>query len=158
MSLSREDRFWSKVEKSDGCWEWQGCTVRGYGQFGIGRKMIQAHRVSYEMAHGPIPRTMLVCHVCDNRACVRPDHLFLGSYKDNYEDARAKGRNTRGEMVGASKLTEAQVAEIKSLLEQGHTKTAIGERFGVTRTAIYWIAVGRNWDRAVERGDTEEAA
>lgn len=151
------ERFWSKVARGQGpddCWEWTACVVRGYGQFhaGNGRGMVMAHRFSYEMSSGPIPTGLLVCHHCDNRICVRPSHLFLGTHKDNYEDARRKDRHSAGERNGFSKLTERDVDEIHRLLGLGLAKAEIGRRFGVTGTAIYWIEKGRNWDRAVARG------
>lgn len=157
IMLSRvppHERFWQKVRKSDGCWEWTGAVVRTYGYFhvGPGRRSARAHRFSYELAYGPIPEGMLVCHRCDNRACVRPDHLFLGTAKDNYEDARSKSRHSAGERNGVAKLTQSDVDAIRRLLDSGLTKAEIGQRFGVSRTAVFWIAKGRNWDRAVERG------
>ena len=102
MSAANEERFWSKVDKSGDCWVWTAAVVGsrnpkfdhvgGYGVFGIGRKVYRAHRVSWEMAHGPIPDGMLVCHSCDNRGCVRPSHLFLGDQADNVRDMDSKGR------------------------------------------------------------------
>lgn len=91
-----EDRFWAKVNKADECWEWTGSRVwNGYGQFRNG-KVVYAHRYAYELWFGPIPDGLLVCHVCDNRSCVRPEHLFLGDYQDNAQDASKKGRTRNG--------------------------------------------------------------
>lgn len=89
-----EERFWSHVDKSDsGCWQWREL-VRGlkYGRFRVGNTIWRAHRFSYQLAFGPIPNGLFVCHRCDNARCVRPDHLFLGTHTDNMRDAQAKGR------------------------------------------------------------------
>lgn len=90
------DRFWAKVRKSDGCWEWTASRgIRGYGQFRLPRtrQMSGAHRVAYELSVGPIPEGMFVCHHCDNPSCVRPDHLFVGTNSQNILDAVRKGRH-----------------------------------------------------------------
>lgn len=92
------ERFWERVQKDDGCWEWTGATsAAGYGVFGKNTKLWFAHRFSYELSNGPIPDGMFVCHQCDNPRCVRPDHLFLGSHKDNMKDMCLKGRQSKGE-------------------------------------------------------------
>lgn len=97
-----ETRFWAKVSKSDDCWIWIGSRTRNnkgelsYGSFRVGGKRAlantTAHRVSWMLANGPIPDNHDICHTCDNPACVRPDHLFLGSRKRNVEDMHEKGR------------------------------------------------------------------
>jgi hypothetical protein len=98
-----ETRFWAKVVKSDGCWLWTGCrSVKagtgqlGYGQIRVGGmqslRATTAHRVSWMLAHGPVPEGCDICHRCDNPACVRPDHLFLGSRQDNVKDMHGKKR------------------------------------------------------------------
>jgi hypothetical protein len=91
-------RFWAKVAKSDGCWEWQAVrSSQGYGAFRPTpeSKQRSAHCYSWELAFGPIPDGLWVLHRCDNRVCVRPEHLFVGSASDNAQDAIAKGRRRR---------------------------------------------------------------
>lgn len=101
------DRFWAKVRKSDGCWEWKAALNRaGYGMIGLGGRgdgIERAHRVSWEIHFGTPPGAMFVCHRCDNRRCVRPDHLFLGTNDDNVADMLAKGRgSTPPKMTGVT--------------------------------------------------------
>jgi hypothetical protein len=92
---SFEDRFWARVEKTEGCWIWTGSLFSGsqYGQVKQNGKTKQVHRVSWELHFGPIPESMCVCHKCDNPPCVRPDHFFLGTNYDNTMDSVIKGRN-----------------------------------------------------------------
>lgn len=89
-------RFWNKVaiKSSSECWIWQGAKFRdqGYGRIIINYKDVRAHRVSWELVNGPIPSGLLICHHCDNRLCVNPKHLFLGTHKDNNQDCVNKGR------------------------------------------------------------------
>jgi hypothetical protein len=91
------DRFWAFVAQGDGCWEWTGyIRPDGYGQFGVDRSIHErAHRMAYQLTAGPIPKGIDVCHRCDNPACVRPDHLFLGTRSDNMRDMVAKGRGRK---------------------------------------------------------------
>jgi len=109
---SNNDRFWSKVIKTDGCWIFQGANISsGYGGFYMKRvapeksKSTSAHRVSWELTFGPIPDGLWVLHKCDNRRCVRPDHLFLGDRLANILDCAAKGRICT---IGKSRLTHCK--------------------------------------------------
>jgi hypothetical protein len=150
----------SMVEKSDGCWTWTGQRgPSGYGKFAYrsaGRRThARAHRVMWELENGPIPDSLFVCHHCDNPACVRPDHLFIGTPKDNTQDALMKGRLRTGPMPIESvrrgvdtnnvKLTEEKVLEIRSLASTGLSQSTIANRFGVKQAQVSAIVTGRSW-------------
>ncbi len=108
-----EERFWAKVRKSDGCWEWTGAANRqGYGRIALGRASgpRRAHRIAWELTHGPVPDGLWVLHHCDNPPCVRPDHLWLGTRADNARDCRLKGRMNTAPARAARALKRAQTA------------------------------------------------
>lgn len=144
-----ETRFWQRVLKSDGCWEWQGgVAVHGYGRIHSNGSQIRVHRYSYELNVGPIPDGLYVLHRCDNRRCVRPDHLFLGTHLDNLADMYAKGRQRyrplRGEDHNQAKLNEGAVLDIRRRYE-GETNQSLAEEFGVSIDMIWRIGVRKNW-------------
>ena len=138
-------RFWDKVDKSGDCWEWTACKDRGgYGKLGRNGKTVKAHRLSWELANGPIPEGMHVCHKCDNPACCNPAHLFLGTPADNARDMKNKGRAAKGERNGQAKLDEDKVQVIK-LLKGRMTQEAIGGLFGVKQNQVSRIHSGKRW-------------
>lgn len=145
------DRFWEKVQVTDGCWEWQAARTYGYGRIGAGGDKgpaLLAHRVSWELHFGPIPAEMNVLHACDNPPCVNPGHLFLGSHADNVADKVRKGRGADRERHGMARLTSAQVREIRSAAGDGQLLRVIAERYGLTESAVSMIARGLRWRAA----------
>ena len=151
-------RFWAKVVKGPGCWGWTGSVQsRGYAVISVSEERGDnrpAHRLSWELHYGSIPDGVFVLHHCDNRTCTRPDHLFLGTAKDNTADMFAKGRQGDtglvGERNGRAKLTEDDVRTIRrEYVKDGVTPRRLATRFGVTPTTIHWTAQGRNWSHVV---------
>lgn len=156
-------RFWSFVDKGGPvpphrpelgpCWTWLGAPRSvGYGGFhpgGAGRTML-AHRYSWRLVHGDPPIALYVLHACDNRKCVRVDHLFLGTAKDNTRDMLAKGRGSngeapRGEANPAATLTDAQAAAIIGALELGTRGRQLATCFGVTDSIVSRIKLRQTW-------------
>jgi hypothetical protein len=157
-SESIVDRFWSKVDKTPGCWLWTGSGIgwkdeRRYGGLGASvngkRTVLYAHRLSWEIANGrTIPEGQQVCHTCDVPRCVRPDHLFLGDRYANMQDAARKGR-LHVARPGKQKIPKEQLPVVDELLAAGHTFQAIADRFNVSKTWVSRYANGnlRQYDR-----------
>lgn len=151
-------RFWAKVERGeeDDCWEWVGSkSGPGYGTMGIpkdetGYRTGLAHRLSFMLAHGleAIEDGMFVCHHCDNPSCVNPKHLFLGTNGDNVRDLVSKGRHRprRGETNPQAKLTGDQVRQIRSLFEEGVSKSELSRTFNVSHMHIRNILDRKKWN------------
>ena len=137
-----------------GCWEWTG-TLKfdGYGLMRHPVKYVGAHRISYEIFRGPIPDGMQVLHRCDNRKCINPGHLFLGTNADNVADKVKKGRQRRhrGESNPNSKLSIDDVSLIRSSSETG---IELARKYGVTRTCISDIRTGKTWGDACQQPST----
>jgi hypothetical protein len=121
-----------------GCWEWRGQRVhRGYGKVSIGEnRQTYAHRAAWSLANGPIPRGMLIRHTCDNPPCVNPDHLLLGTHRDNMRDMVERERNQRGERHAFAVLTDAQVAEIRTAVASGRLQKDVAEEYGINRAYV----------------------
>jgi hypothetical protein len=144
-------RFWKKVVcliGKDGCWEWTGSIqTAGYGTIRVGGRTLQAHRVSFEMHNGrALAASDLVCHRCDNRKCVNPDHLWIGSVGMNNADRHAKGRSRGARFPGASnpmsKLTENDIREIRSC-SSNLSDTA--RRYGIAFGTVSDIRLRKTW-------------
>lgn len=128
------------------CLEYQGGRSNGYGW----HHQQYAHRIAYEHAYGEIPKGMYVCHKCDNRSCVNPRHLFLGTHADNMKDAAIKGRIRPPLHIGEShhkaKLSENDVRQIRKDYATGNfTQKAIAEKYGVTKAMIGYIVRHKSW-------------
>lgn len=175
------ERFWRKVDKSDECWNWMGARdSSGYGNFNVDGTSSKAHRFAYELVNGEIPDGLFVCHHCDNPSCVCPDHLFVGTPKDNVDDMWMKGRGKtgmdthpelyhssgelhwtkkqpnrirRGESASNVKLTEEDVCEIRRrFFTEGMLQDELATEYGVTRQTIGDIARNKRW-RHLNQGD-----
>ncbi|MGI9345527.1 MAG: HNH endonuclease [Gammaproteobacteria bacterium] len=133
-------------EPNSGCWLWLGAVNdSGYGSMWNDKKAIGAHRLMWIALHGPIPFTIFVCHRCDVRSCINPEHLFLGTNQDNIQDMLIKNRSSFGERSGKAILTESEVIEIWDLFKSGKGQVSIAKRYGVSPGAIANITAGRNW-------------
>lgn len=165
--MDRATRFWSKVDRSGDCWLWLGYVLEdGYGQFGRAGER-RAHRVAFELTHGPIPDGAQVLHRCDVPLCMRPVHLYLGDHDANMRDRDERGRTARGSRSSLSwlgrraapgedhhgaKLTAEQVTEIRALYvpNPGRRPAAISQRvlarrYGVSQQQISVIVTEKGW-------------
>lgn len=145
------ERFLTHINIRDNeCWEWKGdLDTKGYGNFCYykdnKRTRVRAHRASWEFAHGKIENNYFVCHKCDNRRCVNPEHLFLGTQKDNIADCLNKKRFIIGEKCKSSKLKESQVKDIFKFKMEGKTAKELVSIFLVSQTQIYRILNKKRW-------------
>ena len=146
QSGSLRDRFFARfVKLENGCWQWSAHSDKdGYGVLPGDRQNTRAHRLSYEIHNGQIPDGLIVCHHCDNPGCVNPDHLFVGTTKDNAQDALKKRRHYVGEKNGRSKLTEENVKEI---LESYLNGQQLANKFDVTRHTVNNVRRGKTWQK-----------
>src|SRR5689334_20332193 len=143
------DRFWSKVDKRgpDECWLWKAsCQPSGYGQINVAHNIQTAHRLSWEIANGPIPNGMCVLHRCDVRSCVNPQHLFLGTHADNVVDKVSKDRHQYGERSPLAKLTEADVIAIRNAPRYPGFGIDLARRYGISPQNVCNIRHQRGWN------------
>lgn len=173
QNATLSERFWSyvKIASGDSCWLWTGSAdSKGYGRLCFNYRTRKAHRIAWELAHGPIPQALFVCHHCDTPACVRPSHLFLGTHAQNMADMVAKARGTNGdrhwtrrypervvrgprpylirhgEEHATAKLTEAQVRAIRAeYVPYKVSYTKLGAKYGVSSQQIRNIVRRKAW-------------
>lgn len=128
-------RFWEHVTKSDeGCWEWSGIILDGYGYLGVDRHLRRANRLSWKLHFGDIPDHLCVLHSCDNRRCVNPAHLFLGTPADNAADMVRKGRSMKGTRNHKAKLTPEKVGQLRADWATGkYLQRELGAKYGITQ-------------------------
>lgn len=169
------ERFWEKVQKTDGCWLWTGNRhPKGYGYISEGGRAgsdLRAHRVAWELTYGPIPAGLWVRHKCDTPPCVRPDHLELGTAAENSRDMVERGRSChapnppertargerhssvthperipRGERHTFAKFTDAQVLSLRQRWRAGGVmQKDLAAEFGVTKSVMSELLAGKTW-------------
>lgn len=155
----RATPFWDRVDRSGECWLWTAYRNEdGYGTVRFDGRMQGAHRVAWQLTHGPIPDGLDVLHSCDNPPCCKPDHLFLGTNHDNVIDRHTKGRSKnlfssderhparlrRGAKHWCAKLSDDAVRQIRQRRERGETTVSIGRALGVNTGTVSRIA-RREW-------------
>lgn len=153
------------TDPDTGCWNWTGHTYPdGYGrirEFGSEKRFVRAHRVSYQHFHGPVPDGLVVMHKCDNKRCINPDHLEVGTSAQNVRDAHARGLVThmyRGMPAPQTKLTPDQVAVIRQKYAAGGvSQAAIGREFGVSKNTIQALICGRSWAGVRQNNGSDQA-
>lgn len=152
VECSDKCKILNRHKKVNGCWEWNGkLNNSGYGCFQKvidGKKVeVRAHRVSYEIWKGEITEGMQVCHTCDNPSCCNPDHLWLGTAKENVQDCVKKGRrlNARKRAVASGKITEEQVIEMRELYRNGTSRKDLEKRYGMSQSQVSGILTYKFW-------------
>lgn len=153
-----------RIDRTSGCWLWTKSLNTGYGQIRVGPSIALAHRASYMVFLGPIPRGLEACHKCDTPACVNPEHIFIGTHAENMADSKWKGRISRGDRhkraitkasgdsKGNTKLTSNDVRAILRAIEDGASSYALARAFNVSATAIYHIKHRKTW-RHIDEGE-----
>ena len=140
-----KQRFETFFTKTESCWDWEGSLRgKGYGGFRQNNKMYIASRVSYELYKNPIPEGLLVCHTCNNPKCVNPNHLYLGTYQENTQQAVKEGRQyiPKGVENGSAKLTEEQIFLIR---EDPRSQRTIAKEYGISQLHVSRIKRKISW-------------
>ncbi len=149
---TNEGRFWEHAVRSDGCWLWEGHVQKttGYGtsnwENDDGKLVfITAHCLSYRLFKGEIPKGKLVRHTCDIRHCVNPEHLIIGTYKNNMEDCVERGRIANGEAQGLSVMTEEKVRELRVRVAAGEKQMYLAPEYGICQATVSQIIRRVTW-------------
>ena len=147
-SLPLRERIIKSIteNKETGCWEWnRGLFSQGYGMLSIKHQPTPAHRVAYEVFVGEIPEGLEVCHHCDNRKCVNPKHLFIGTHKENMEDMVSKGRSVKGELNASACLSNEKAKEVRELYRNGSSIVELARLFNVSWAVISGIVKNKTY-------------
>lgn len=146
------------IKTKSGCWKFKGSINKwGYGVINIGGRLNashhNAHRISWMVHKGKIPKRMFVCHICDNRSCCNPEHLFLGTPKDNMRDMHKKGRNInlKGEECPYARLKNKDILKILKYFEKGYTNLQVAKKFNISKEHARDIKLGKNWAHIGDR-------
>lgn len=141
-----EKPFWSRVNKTETCWEWTGGTHQGYGRIVFKCQDLETHRVSWILENGAIPDGLWALHKCDNRKCVRPDHLFLGDIVINTLDRDSKNRQVKGSRSHLAKLNDEQVKTMRVIYRDGKSSACVlAARFGISKSTVHRIIQRHTW-------------
>ena len=144
-----QDKFIERIRQTETCWEWiGGISDQGYGTLFFDRRIrrVYAHRIAWIMFRGSIPKGLHVLHHCDNRSCVNPGHLFIGTTDDNLKDMARKGRSARGTKNGSAKLTDSNVRAIRKAYALGQANQyELASEYAVSQTTISEITRGDHW-------------
>lgn len=152
ITSERRQAFLARFTKGNKrkCWNWNArLNVDGYGSFDCNGQTVGAHRVAWRIFKGPIPKGKFVLHKCDNRRCVNPNHLFLGTQADNVQDMVLKGRqrSVASERCWTVKLTWRLVQEMRKLRKEGWEYLALAKRFGVCWKTCMRVCLFQSWNR-----------
>lgn len=149
LTQTQIDGFWRYVDKTGECWVWMNSVSArpgiGYGKVAFGGRFYGAHKLAALLGGMEVPEGMYVCHTCDNPLCVRPEHLWIGSPKQNTQDAVLKGRMRRGSTSPNAKLTEDIVKAIRAEYEAGETQVNLAIKYGLHQTNIGRVLRRKTW-------------